>query len=549
MRKNLPVSGIEYLMEDGKPIVSKTDLKGRIVYVNPYFIEVSGFTEQELIGAPHNLVRHPDMPPEAFDDLWKTIKAGLPWNGMVKNRRKNGDYYWVVANVTPITENGQLTGYMSVRTLPSRAQVDEADRLYRSIVAGNPQCLAIQQGRAVRTGLAGVLGRLKNLSLQARIATALTTIVALFLGMAGIGLSALSGSMAGWFAGAAAFGVFSALLMAYSLRVSIVLPMRDAIHAARALAAGDLTCKIETQRSDDGGQLLRALQQMHVNLVAIIGDVRANVDSMSMATKEIAAGNMDLSSRTESQASSLEETASSMEQLASTVKQNADNAQQASELVASASVVAAKGGHAVTRVGATMVEISTSAKKIVDIIGLIDGIAFQTNILALNAAVEAARAGEEGKGFAVVATEVRSLAQRSAAAAKEIKVLIDDSVSTVELGNQLVGEAGQTMSEIVDSVQRIVGIMSEIAGASREQSSGIDQVNRAVSDMDQGTQQNAAMVEQAAAAAASLDEQAMQLAQAVSVFQLGRAHGVRTPPLKTIKVPTRSALPSARRLG
>jgi aerotaxis receptor len=531
MRKNLPITTIEYLLQDGKSIVSKTDLKGKITYINPYFIEVSGFTEQELIGAPHSLVRHPDMPPAAFADMWVTLKAGLPWTGMVKNRRANGDFYWVVANVTPVMENGQATGYMSIRTKPSRAQIEQADQLYRRIVAGNSDGIVIRQGRAVPTGLAGILAARKNLSISTRIGSALITMAALFLGMGGIGFAALSGSTAWWFAGAAAFGLFSVLLTAYSLQVAIVRPLRQAINFSRAIAGGDLTAKVETDRGDDMGLLLRALQQMNVNLFAIIGDVRANVDSMSISTKEIAAGNMDLSARTESQASSLEETASSMEELSSTVKQNADNAQQASQLVASASGVAAKGGDAVARVGATMGEINSSAKKIVDIIGLIDGIAFQTNILALNAAVEAARAGEQGRGFAVVASEVRTLAQRSAAAAKEIKILIDDSVSKVELGSRLVDDAGQTMTEIVDSVQRVAGIMNEIAGASREQSSGIEQVNQAVSNMDETTQQNAAMVEQAAAAAASLDEQAVQLAQAVSVFKLDSMRTTGSSPI------------------
>jgi aerotaxis receptor len=548
MRKNLPVTDVETPMVDGKSIVSKTDLKGKITYVNPYFAEISGFSEEELISKPHNLIRHPDMPAAGFADLWETIKAGLPWTGVVKNRRKDGGYYWVVANVTPIFENGRITGYMSVRTKPTRAQIEGADALYRRINAGNPDRIALQQGRVVRTGWTGRLSKLTNWSARAKFSTALAAIIVLFLGMGGIGFSALSGQMAWWFGGAAAVGVASALMVAYVMYGTVVPSLRTAIKAARTIAGGDLTGKIEMQGTGElGSQLLQALHQMNVNLFAIIGDVRANVDSMALATREIATGNADLSARTEGQASSLEETASSMEQLLSTVRQNADNAQQASDLVTSASVVASKGGAAVTKVGATMGDISSSAKKIVDIIGIIDGIAFQTNILALNAAVEAARAGEQGRGFAVVASEVRTLAQRSAAAAKEIKALIDDSATTVELGNQLVDAAAQTMTEIVDSVQRVTGIMNDIADASREQSAGIDQVNRAVSDMDEGTQQNAAMVEQASAAANHLDEQAMQLAQAVSVFKLGDVPATRAArPMHAVVAapPARKAPPS-----
>jgi methyl-accepting chemotaxis protein len=259
---------------------------------------------------------------------------------------------------------------------------------------------------------------------------------------------------------------------------------------------------------------------MNSSLVKIVGDVRTGTDSMASASSQIASGNLDLSSRTEEQASSLEETASSMEEMTSTVKQNADNARQANQLAASASEVALRGGSVVAQVVDTMSSINESSKKIVDIIGVIDGIAFQTNILALNAAVEAARAGEQGRGFAVVASEVRNLAQRSAAAAKEIKGLIGDSVEKVDLGARLVEQAGTTMDEIVDSVKRVTDIMSEITCASQEQTSGIEQINQAISQMDQVTQQNAALVEEAAAAAESLQEQAGALAQVVSVFKL-----------------------------
>ncbi|HJV00530.1 MAG TPA: methyl-accepting chemotaxis protein [Burkholderiaceae bacterium] len=520
MRKNLPVTDTQYHMEDCKPIVSKTDLKGKITYVNPYFVEVSGFSKEELIGAPHNLVRHPDMPPEAFEDLWKSIKAGQPWTGTVKNRRKNGDFYWVVANVTPIMENGSASGYMSVRTKPTRAQIEAADRTYRSISAGNADRIVIREGQVVRRGLTGIFPALYDLPISVLIALGILTLCALYLGMGVLGFATSSGSAAWGFAGAAGFGVVSALLMGHALHQSVAIPLRGAIRAARTIAGGDLTSTIETHHGGDMGQLLRALQQMNVNLLAVIGDVRTNVDAVNAATRDIAAGNTELSRRTESQASCLEETASSMEEFSASAKQNADHAQRADELVLSASTVAVKGGQAVSSVGATMGDISASAKKIADIISLIDSIAFQTNILALNAAVEAARAGEQGRGFAVVASEVRSLAQRSAAAAKEIKGLIDDSVARVELGTRLVGDAEQTMRDIVASVQRVAGIMHEIASASREQSSGIDQVNRAIGSMGEVTQQNAGLVEQTVAVSSCLDEQAMQLSQAVSVFKL-----------------------------
>jgi len=324
------------------------------------------------------------------------------------------------------------------------------------------------------------------------------------------------------------FVVFAAW-MAYLLTRSITRPLAAAVALANKVADGDLTSNIEVISKDETGQLLAALKRMNDNLQKIVGDVRSGTDSISTASKQIASGNADLSQRTEEQASSLEETASSMEELTSTVKQNAENARQANQLAAGASEVAMKGGTVVGQVVTTMSSINESSKKIVDIISVIDGIAFQTNILALNAAVEAARAGEQGRGFAVVATEVRTLAQRSAAAAKEIKELISDSVHKVEDGTKLVDEAGKTMDEIVSSVKRVTDIMAEISAASQEQSSGIEQVNQAVTQMDEVTQQNAALVEEAAAAAESMQEQAQNLTQAVSVFKL--TQGVERAPV------------------
>ena len=307
---------------------------------------------------------------------------------------------------------------------------------------------------------------------------------------------------------------------AYWITRSITRPITRAVEVAEAVSAGDLTSHIVVESRDETGQLMHALKNMNDKLVSIVGQVRAGTESISTASSEIAAGNLDLSSRTEEQASSLEETASSMEELTSTVKLNADNARSANQLAIDASQIASKGGVVVSEVVSTMGSINDSSRKIVDIISVIDAIAFQTNILALNAAVEAARAGEQGRGFAVVASEVRNLAQRSSAAAKEIKGLIDDSVQKVEAGSQLVDKAGRTMDEIVQSISHVTQIMNQITDASDEQRTGIEQVNRAIGQMDQVTQQNAALVEEAAAAAESMQEQAAKLAEMVGVFKL-----------------------------
>src|SRR5476649_1704924 len=329
---------------------------------------------------------------------------------------------------------------------------------------------------------------------------------------------------------------------AYLITRSITRPLGDAIKVAQTVAGGDLTSHIEVKTKDETGQLMQTLKDMNDNLLKVVSEVRSGTDTIATASSQIAAGNLDLSSRTEQQASSLEETASSMEELTSTVKQNADNARQANQLATSASEVAIKGGVVVSQVVETMGSINASSRKIVDIIGVIDGIAFQTNILALNAAVEAARAGEQGRGLAVVATEVRNLAQRSSTAAREVKALIDESVSKVDVGTELVQTAGATMRDIVASVQQVTGMVGAISTASHEQSVGIEEVNRAISLMDQVTQQNAALVEQAATSVKILQDQAGNLNHAVSVFKTERAgHG---QPLGRAAAPLRQLLPA-----
>jgi methyl-accepting chemotaxis protein len=347
------------------------------------------------------------------------------------------------------------------------------------------------------------------------------------------------------------FGILTGVIVGAWLIRSISRPLEKAIDLAGSIAAGDLTQRIEVESRDETGRLMSALKDMNGSLEKIVAEVRNGTETIATASGQIAAGNMDLSSRTEQQASSLEETASSMEELTSTVKQNAENARQANQLAASASEVAGRGGAVVAQVVDTMSAINDSSRKIVDIIGVIDSIAFQTNILALNAAVEAARAGEQGRGFAVVAAEVRTLAQRSAAAAREIKTLIDDSVEKVHTGAELVNRAGETMEEIVDSVKRVTDIMAEIAAASNEQTAGIEQINLAIAQMDQVTQQNASLVEEAAAASESMQEQAGNLTQMVGIFRLSGSHAVvRASAPKAVRAPApvkgrsaRTALP------
>jgi PAS domain S-box-containing protein len=886
MKVNMPVTQQEVELSDNSSIVSKTDLKGRIVYVNRDFIEVSGFLESELIGKSHNIVRHPDMPPEAFNDLWETVKAGKPWNGMVKNRCKNGDHYWVEANVAPIREKGQVTGYMSVRSKPTRQQVDEAESLYANLRAG----------KVPKSNKVGVLGEyIKDLPLIWKISFAVSmpvfAIFAYIVYQITQGVNPSLSVMAAIILAASALSIIG-------LRKIIITPILNANLAINAIADGDFKYVINTGINDEIGKMMQALKAMQIRIGFDVNDARkaqeeasklqtsidnstaaftfadssrrvtymnkaakalwekmaahiqekhaefsvegmigmpiiqyleneedkqkfssalkapetfdlsmhqihltvtivpvytdngeyigrmtqwqdrtaeivaenevirlvdeavagnlsqrvdvtilpegfiretgiginqildavinplnvaaqyvediakgnipakitdnyngdfnaiknnlnqcidavnaliadaqllanaavagqlstraeadkhqgdfrkivegvndtldavirplnvaaqyvddiskgnipekisdnyngdfntlkdnlntcvdavnklvadtnmlsdaANegrietradvtqhqgdfrkviegvnntldlivspiiavkeaVETITTAANEISTGNNDLSSRTEQQASSLEETAASMEELASTVKQNAENAHQANQLATSASEVAIKGGKVVGNVVNTMSAINDSAQKIEAIISVIDGIAFQTNILALNAAVEAARAGEQGRGFAVVAGEVRNLAQRSASAAKEIKELIVDSVSKTSEGTKLVENAGLTMDEVVQSVQRVADIISEISAASQEQTTGINQVNQAVTSMDETTQQNAALVEEAAAAAESLVEQALQLSDVVSVFKIGNQSSDRRAANSPMRVNT-----------
>jgi aerotaxis receptor len=541
---NMPITQVEHHLADGEYIVSKTNLKGQITYANRPFIEISGFSADELLGKPHNIIRHPDMPPAAYEDLWNTLQKGKPWRGVVKNRCKNGDYYWVLANANPIWENDRIVGYMSLRSKPTRQQVEMAETLYRNIREGKAHGLAIKEGYVTRTGIIGWLAGLANMSTGLKITQASILIAIAVSGLLGIHLLELINKTAlvnktAWLVTFAAVALTGIGWIWWLMNFKIIKPMKGAVRACQIIAAGEKSTIQSMDYRDEAGSLMHAIHTMYGNIVSIVSDVRNTSEIIGIASREISQGNSDLSQRTEEQASSLEETASSMEELTSTVKQNAENAKHANQLSLNASDIAVRGGKVVNDVVDTMASISASSKKIVDIISVIEGIAFQTNILALNAAVEAARAGEQGRGFAVVAGEVRNLAQRSAAAAKEIKTLIDDSVGKVDAGSRQVDQAGATMSEIVEAVKRVTDIMSEISAASNEQSAGIEQVNQAITQMDAVTQQNAALVEEVATAAELMEEKAGALMRVVSIFKLD---GVRKEPRTAAKPAARLAV-------
>ena len=514
MRNNQPVTQREFVFDDHATLMSTTDLNSHITYANDAFTEVSGFTAEEINGQPHNLVRHPDMPQEAFADMWATLKKGEPWTALVKNRRKNGDHYWVRANAIPVVRHGQVRGYMSVRTKPSAEEIRATEALYSDFRQGKAKGRYFHKGLIVRRGVRGLTSLLKTMPLRWRVRSAMLALWPLSLA----GLFALGASNAMLLSSA---GLMALLLLITNicLEQQIVRPLERMYRQALNVATG-ASHKVETlDRADEIGMTSRAISQLGLMFRWLVDDVSGQAINVLSASDAIADSNNELSRRTEQAAANVQETAATMNEMTATVKSNTETAQAVNTLSHNTSDVALKGGEVMQEMVGMMAEIADSSKRIASITSVIDGIAFQTNILALNAAVEAARAGEQGKGFAVVAGEVRNLAQRSAKAASEIKTLVDTSAGRVQSGSDHADAAGRTMQEIVAQIQNVSTLIGQISAATAEQSVALSQVSIAVEDLDEITHRNAARVQESAEASTRMANQANRLVEAISVFR------------------------------
>lgn len=510
MRKNLPVTQKDFLFPDTDTLMSATDTKGRIIYANSSFVEVSGFDYEELHKKAHNIVRHPDVPPEAYQDLWDTLKEGQSWSAVIKNRRKNGDHYWVRANAVPVYQNNKLSGYISVRTQPRPEDIKAAESTFKDFATGRSR-KKYQHGLLLDTGWR----RWRNISKCMNVRHALVASTALLTGIwAGISylislgvLTPVTGS---------ALGIVATSAIGLWLDFRIVRPLRQVQRQGAQAASGQTVEDWCLNRQDEIASIQRALSQSSLNLRAFVDDVNNQISSLRSASSEIAQGSERLSQQGEAATTNLDNTSGAVGDITNTVQSNADFARDATSLAKESSQAAAQAAEIVGQTAQKMQEMDAATHKISEIVGVIDSIAFQTNILALNAAVEAARAGQQGRGFAVVASEVRALAQRSATSAREITSLIKGVVASTQESASCAVSASDAMSTILDQTNRVQGLINQISDAGTEQADSISRIARAFSQLGGLIQANA---EQSAQAVGSISVRTHNLSQAVRVFR------------------------------